>query len=102
VKAVGFLTVSTWPAEVAPTVVLAKVRLAGAKAMMGCVDPVPLSGTDCGEPAALSVATRFAEAAPPAAGLKTMLRVQLAPAPSEVPQVLPLSENWLALVPLKV
>lgn len=61
--------------------------------------PIPLTGTLCGEPVALSVATRLALAVPVAVGLKTIDKVQLAPAASEVLHVFPLRLNSLAFVP---
>lgn len=80
-------TVSTWAGAVTPTLVEGNVRLLGEKLTVGRLVAVPLSGTDCGEPAALSVATRFAEAEPATVGLKPIVSVQLAPAAREVPQV---------------
>lgn len=47
----------------------------------------------------MSVATRLALALPPTVGLKTIDKVQLAPAASEVLQVFPLRLNSLAFVP---
>ena len=96
-----FLIVNTCAAEAAFRFVAGKVRLVGEKAMVACEAPVPLNETDCGEPAAESVATSLAVAAPAAVGLKTMEIVQLAPAASDVPHVLAEIENSLALVPEK-
>jgi hypothetical protein len=64
--------------------------------------PVPVRGTLCGEPVASSVTTRLAVALPVAVGLKTMERVQLAPAAREGSQVLDRNENSLALAPENV
>ena len=50
--------------------------------------PVPERLTDWGLPAALSVMARAAERLPAAEGVKVMLMVQLAPAASELPQLL--------------
>lgn len=94
-------TVITCEAEFDPTRVAGKVRLTGENVTVGGVPAIPLRGTGCGDPAALSVATRFAEADPETVGLKTIVSVQLALAASEVPQVLDSSENSLALVPEK-
>jgi hypothetical protein len=66
------------------------------------VAPVPESSIICGEPLALSVATRLAVSAPEAVGLNAIDRVQLAPAASDVPHVLPFSRKAVALVPVKV
>jgi hypothetical protein len=57
---------------------------------------------DCGELVALSVAWKVVEAAPAAVGLKASVRVQLAPAASEVPQVLVEMTNSLALPPVNL
>ena len=60
--------------------------------------PVPERLTDCGLPAALSVMATAAERLPLAAGLKVTLMVQLAPAASELPQLLDWAKS-LALTP---
>jgi hypothetical protein len=65
------------------------------------VTPVPVKEIACGELGALSVATRFAVSVPAATGLNAMDKVQLAPAASDVMQVLPLRTKELALVPVK-
>ena len=88
--------------EVVPTFVAAKVRLFGESETVAGVAPVPVSGIVCGEPFALSVATRLAVAVPVAAASKAIESVQLAPAASEVTQVLPVSRKSLALLPVKV
>jgi hypothetical protein len=48
--------------------------------------PVPLMGTDCGEPAALSVTCTVEARAPAACGVKVTLIVQV-PAGATVPQL---------------
>jgi hypothetical protein len=50
--------------------------------------PFPLNATVCGLPGALSVIVRAADRAPAAVGLKVTLIVQVAPAATDVPQVL--------------
>jgi hypothetical protein len=94
--------VSTCAAELALRLVVGKVRLVGEKATVGWEAPVPLNETDCGEPAAESVATSLAVAAPATVGLKTIEIVQLALAARDVLQVLVEIENSLALVPEKM
>ena len=93
------VTVSTCAAEVIPGAVAGKVRLAGEKDTVIAASTEPLNGTLCGDPWALSVATRDALAVPEADGVKVIDSVQLAPAASEVLQVFPLRLNSLALVP---
>jgi hypothetical protein len=66
------------------------------------VVPVPERMTVCGEPVALSVATRLAVAVPVAAGLNAIDSVQLAPAAREVEHVFAVNRKSLALVPVKV
>ena len=95
------MIVITCAGAVPPTIVEGKVRLVGEKASIGWVLPVPLNGTDCGDPVAVSVATRFAVAAPATVGLKPIVSVQLAPPARDDPQVFATSENSLALVPEK-
>jgi hypothetical protein len=60
--------------------------------------PVPERLTDWGLPAALSVMARAAERLPPTVGLKVTLMVHLAPAATEVPQLLDWAKS-LALTP---
>ena len=50
--------------------------------------PVPERPTDWGLPVALSVTARAAERLPAAEGVKVTLMMQLAPAASELPQLL--------------
>ena len=79
-----FVNVTVLVALVTPTVTEPKLRLVGESL---AVVPMPLSGTCCGLPAALSVTIRAAVRVPEAVGLNLMLIVQLAPAASEVPHV---------------
>jgi len=55
--------------------------------------PVPLTGTDCGEPGAVSVNTTFDDLVPIAVGLKVTFTVQICAGVSVVTQVLLLSEK---------
>ena len=71
----------------APTVWLAKVRLVGERLAEDAV-PVPERLTLWGLPLTLSEMVRAAVAAPLAEGLKVTLIVQLAPAATELPQLL--------------
>ena len=61
--------------------------------------PVPERPTVCGLPLALSAMLSVAARAPLAEGVKVRLRVQLAPAATELPQVL-VWAKLLALVPV--
>ncbi len=61
--------------------------------------PVPVRLTDCGLPVALSVTVTAAVRVPLAAGVKVTLIVQLAPAGTELPQVLVWAKS-LAFVPV--
>ena len=61
-----------------------KVKLVGESF---AVVPIPLSGTFCGLPAALSLTDKAALRAPAAVGLNVTLIVQLEPAANEAPQV---------------
>jgi len=87
--------------EVEPKAVAAKVRPLGESKIVGGGTPVPVSKMVCGEPVALSVAARLAVAAPSAVGLNPIHSMQLAPAASEVEQVLSVSRKSLALAPVK-
>lgn len=93
------VTVSVTGPEEALTRVGGKARPPGEKATVGKVETRAVSGTLCGEPEALSVATRLALALPGAVALKAMARVQLAPAAREGTQVLDWMENSPALAP---
>ncbi len=82
-----FVSVTFCAALVVPTSWLAKVRLAADRLTTGAV-PVPVRLMVCGLPAALSVMLTEAVRVPVAVGVKVTLMVQLAPAATEVPQVL--------------
>ena len=71
-------------ALVVPTVTDPKLKVAGASL---AVVPTPVSGISCGLPAALSVTLSDALRAPIAEGVNVMLKVHLAPAAREAPQV---------------
>jgi hypothetical protein len=83
------VTVKVCGAEVVPTVCELKVKLVGAteKVAVGVI-VVPLRGTVCGEPAALSVTDMLAVSVPEAMGLKVTVMVHEPPAATEEPQVL--------------
>ena len=72
---------------VVPTDWFPKERLVGERPSIGAV-PVPERATDWGLPAALSVMLTEAVRLPLAVGVKVTLIVQLAPAATELPQVL--------------
>ena len=76
---------------VEPVFCEAKVRLVGASVTAGAVTtgavPVPLRETDCGEPAALSIAIRVPRLVPTALGVNVTEIVQWAPAATLEPQV---------------
>src|SRR5258708_15876755 len=65
-----FLTENVWGADVCPTGISGKSRLAGAYDITGPV-PVPLSATVCGEPGASSGKVRAADSAPASFAAKT-------------------------------
>ena len=77
--------VTVLAALVTPTPTVPKFKLVGTSL---AVVPIPLSGTVCGLPLALSVMLKAAVRVPEAVGLKVTLKVQLALAASELPQVL--------------
>jgi hypothetical protein len=79
-----FVSVTVFAALVTPMATAPKFKLVGDSF---AVVPIPLSGTFCGLPAALSVTLKAAVRVPEAVGLNLMLIVQLAPAASELPQV---------------
>ena len=64
-----------------------KVKLVGKKLALGAT-PVPVSDTVCGLPVALSVKVMVPGWLPVAVGVNVTLIVQLAPAATELPQVL--------------
>jgi len=92
-----FLSVTVLAALVVPTFTDPKLRLVG---VSSAVVPVPLSGTCCGLPAALSVTVKFALRAPVVDGLNVRLTVQLAAAASELPQVVAVSGKSAASAPV--
>jgi hypothetical protein len=92
-----FLSVTVLAALVLPTVTEPKLRLVG---VSSAVVPVPLSGTCCGLPAALSVTVRFALRAPVVDGLNVRLTVQLAATARELPQVVAVSGKSAVSVPV--
>src|SRR5256712_666884 len=77
---------------------LANVKLVGERLTRGAV-PVPVRLTMCGLPAALSVMVIAPVRVPVAVGVKVTLMVQLAPAATEVPQVLVCAKSPLATMP---
>jgi hypothetical protein len=92
-----FFSVAVMTELVVPTVTLPKLRLVG---VSSAVVPVPLSGTCCGVPAALSVTVRFALRAPVVDGLNVRLIVQLAAAARELVQVVAVSGKSAASAPV--
>jgi hypothetical protein len=91
------LTVTDWTALDVLTGVFPKDRLDG-EALTEAEVPVPDRGTDWGLPVALSATLIEAERLPLAAGVKVTLTVQLAPAATDVPQLL-VWEKSVALTP---
>src|SRR3989475_6603247 len=77
--------VTVCAALVVPTRCLPKALLVAESVAVGGVTPVPVSGTDCGLPAASSVMVTVAVRALAAVGVKGRLRTQLAPAASVAP-----------------
>jgi hypothetical protein len=92
-----FFRVTVLAALVVPTVTEPKLKLLG---VSSAVVPVPLSGTCCGLPAALSVTVKFALRAPVVDGLNVKLTVQFAAAASELPQVVAVSGKSAASAPV--
>lgn len=82
---------------VLPTVTEPKFRLV---AESSAVVPIPLRGSFCGLPLALSVKVRVALRAPVAVGLNVTVIVQLADAARDAPQVVPVSGKSPASVPV--
>jgi hypothetical protein len=64
----SFLSVNLCAALVSPTLVFAKVWLAGVS--VACAMPVPESGTVCGLPEAVSVKVSVSDSAPKVVGVK--------------------------------
>lgn len=92
--------VTVCAAEAAPTVVAAKVRLAGESVAPGPEGvPVPLRATDCGELGAVSVKVREAAAAPAAVGLKVTVTEQEALAARVAPHVFVCLKGVVVAVP---
>jgi len=79
-----FVNVTDLAALVVPTLTVPKLKLVGESF---AVVPIPLRGTCCGLPAALSVTLRAAWRVTLAVGLNVMLMLQLAPGANELPQV---------------
>jgi len=90
------VSVTTLAALMVPTVTEPKFKLAGARL---AVVPTPVRGTICGLPLALSVTLRDALRAPAVVGANFTLKVQLAPAAREAPQVC-VWEKSVAFVPV--
>ncbi len=96
----GLETVVESAAEVPPTVWLPKARLVGLNPMDGIPVPVPNRGTDCGEPAVLSVTRTADESDPATCGENVTLMVQV-PAGATDAQLL-VCEKEVELPPLIV
>src|ERR1035441_5034103 len=77
----------------------AGLKRSGPGATTLAASPVPLSGTVCGEPVALSDTLRLAELAPIMVGVKLREMLQLEPAVRVAAHVL-LTPKALALVPV--
>jgi len=98
-----FVIVIAWPALVVPIFWLANVRLTGKSMTPGAsATPRPLSVTDCGESAALSVIERLAGRFPAMVGVNVTVIVQVAPAAMLLPAQVFVLLKSLALVPLIV
>src|ERR1019366_7834109 len=83
----------------APTAWLPKLSLVGEKlTVVAALVPVPVRVTVWGLPVALSVRARAAVRVPLAVAVKVTLMVQLAPAATELPQLLVCAKS-LGLVP---
>jgi hypothetical protein len=95
------VTVMVCAGATEPTAVVANVRLLG-ESVRVVVVPVPVRVTICGEPVAMSIATRLAVTVPPAKGRKAIDTVHVVLAANEVRQVFPVSRNELALAPVMV
>lgn len=80
------VTVTVFAADVLPTATLPNARLAGAR--VSGVTPDPLRLTICGELAAESTTVTAPVMVPTLVGSNVTLTMQLAPAPSDPPQVL--------------
>jgi hypothetical protein len=91
-------SVTDCAALVVPTGWLAKVSEEAERLTTGAeaAAPVPVRLTDCGLPEALSVMLRVPVRVPDAVGVNVTLMVQLAPAATELPQVLVWAKSPLA------
>ncbi len=83
--------VADWPALMVP-----EVGEAESEKSFVVLEPVPVRLTDCGLPEALSVMLRVPVRVPDAVGVNVRLMVQLAPAATELPQVLVWAKSPLA------
>jgi len=92
------VTVACIVADV-PELTIPKVNTVGE--IVSALIPVPVRGTVCGLPVALSLTLMLAVRAPRAVGTKVMLMVQLASFASDVPQVVDLLKSAVSL-PVKV
>ena len=92
-----FLRVTVLTGLVVPTVTVPKFRLVGERL---AVVPIPLSGTCCGLPLALSVTVKLAVRLPVVEGLNVRLTVQLLAAAKELAQVVAVSGKSAASVPV--
>jgi hypothetical protein len=81
------LSVTILAGLVVPNTWLANIRLVGDRVTAGAI-PVPVTGTACGLPAALSATLIFAVRVPLAVGVNATLIAQEAPAATDDPQVL--------------
>ena len=83
-------SVTDCAALVVPTGWLVKVSEEAERLTTGAeaAAPVPVRLTDCGLPEALSVMLRLLDRVPEAVGVNVTLMLQLAPAATELPQVL--------------
>jgi len=82
------LNVIDFAGLVVPTSWLTKVRLLGDKVAFGPeTSPVPLRGTVCGLPAAVSERLNAARRGPDVVGLNVTFIAQLAATANELPQV---------------
>ena len=95
-----FWSVTVWLEEVFPAFIPPKASDVGVKDATGAC-PVPVSDTLFGLLAAFVVNVRFADLAPPAAGVKTTLTVQPFVAGRELPQLELEIEKSPGFVPVK-
>ena len=83
--------VPDWPALMVP-----EVGEAESEKSLVVAEPIPVRLTDCGLPEALSVMLKLPVRVPDAVGVNETLMVQLAPAATELPQVLVWAKSPLA------